>query len=257
MSKDKKQIETDKEFFETDNKDLGIADKKELESKETVVELATPSKLVFWKRLISIIITGAVAASIVLFRDEILLWLDQAKDVHALWIMGAATILALFPVIPYPIIGGALGLTFGPELGAVYTWVGSAAASIIMFLLLRWLFFDWGQRILKKVKVIDRMTALFERNAFLFILATRMIPFIPSIVVNAYCAASKVGFWPYALASSLGKVPAMFLFAVLGDQLLTEPRNMLISVSVYALFILVIYISYFKIYLRFSSANKR
>lgn len=209
------------------------------------------------KQLVSLLVTGAVVVCIVLFREEILLWLDQAKDVHALWIMGVATFLALFPVIPYPIIGGALGLTFGPELGAVYTWVGSASASMIMFVLLRWLFFDWGQRILQKVKVIERMTALFERNAFLFILATRMIPFIPSIVVNAYCAASKVGFWPYALASSLGKVPAMFLFAVLGDQLLTEPRNMLISISVYGLFILLVYISYFKIYLRFSSANKR
>lgn len=215
------------------------------------------SKLAIWKRIASIIVYTVVVVLIVLFRDEILLWLDQARDVQPIWIIGAATMLALFPVIPYPLIGGALGVTFGSELGALYTWFGSASASIIMFILIRWLFFDWGQRVLQKVKVIDRMTALFEKNAFLFIMATRMIPFIPSIVVNAYCALSKVGFWPYTIASSLGKVPAMILFAVLGDQLLTEPRNMLISVLVYALFILLVYIGYFKVYLRFSNREQR
>lgn len=209
-----------------------------------------------WKRLASLFLYGAVIGFILVFKDQILLWLDQARDVSPLLIVLVATLLALFPVIPYPLIGVVLGVTFGPELGAVYTWLGSASASILMFVLVRWLFFEWGQRVLQRVKVIDRMTSLFERNAFLFILSSRLLPFIPSIVINVYCALSKVRFWPYAIASSLGKVPAMLLFAVLGDQLLTEPRNMLISILVYALFILLVYIGYFKIYLRFSNQEK-
>lgn len=209
-----------------------------------------------WKRLASLLLYGAVIGFILVFKDQILLWLDQARDVSPLLIVLVATLLALFPVIPYPLIGGVLGVTFGPELGAAYTWLGSACASILMFILVRWLFFEWGQRVLQRVKVIDRMTSLFERNAFLFILSSRLLPFIPSIVINVYCALSKVRFWPYAIASSLGKVPAMLLFAVLGDQLLTEPRNMLISILVYALFILLVYIGYFKIYLRFSNQEK-
>ena len=210
--------------------------------------LAPPARPLY-ERLLSLALYGAIIIAILLYRSEITDWLERAGDVHPIIIVVVATLLALFPVIPYPIIGGILGATFGSQLGAVYTWLGSAAASILMFVLVRWLMFAWGQRLLQRVSWMSRITAMFERNAFLFILAVRLIPFVPSIIVNVYCAVSKVGFWPYAIASSLGKIPSMLLFALLGNQLLADPRSMAVTLAVYGLFIGLVYIGYFKVYL--------
>ncbi|MFC4306211.1 TVP38/TMEM64 family protein [Cohnella boryungensis] len=220
---------------------------------EDVEDARIPSPLPLWKRGLSVLVYTAVIASIILFRSEIMLWLDRISEVNPLVVVAAATVLALVPVIPFPLIGGALGAAFGSGLGAIYTWTGSTLASLLMFLLVRSLFLDWGQRLLHKTKAISKMTGWFEQNSFLFITATRMIPFIPSIVVNVYCALNRVGFWPYAIASSLGKIPAMVLFAILGNQLLNEPSGMLLTVAVYAGFILLVYVGYFKIYVRRSA----
>ncbi|MFS0723045.1 TVP38/TMEM64 family protein [Paenibacillus sp. 1P07SE] len=209
----------------------------------------TPGKPLY-QRILSFLIYGAAIVLILWYRSDILGWLEQASGVHPLMIVSAATLLALFPVIPYPLIGGILGATFGSQLGAVYTWIGSSAASILMFVMVRWLFFDWGQRMLHQVSLIGRITAMFERSAFIFILSVRLIPFIPSVLVNIYCAVSKVGFWPYSIASSLGKIPSMVLFALLGSQLLADPRSIIVTLAVYGAFIGLVYVGYFKVYLR-------
>ncbi|WP_020620630.1 TVP38/TMEM64 family protein [Paenibacillus daejeonensis] len=214
------------------------------------VRLPMPPAKPLYQRLLSLALYGAAILGILLYRTEITGWLEQAGDVHPLLIVCVATLLALFPVIPYPLIGGILGATFGLQLGAVYTWIGSSAASILMFVLVRWLLYDWGQRLLARVSWMSRITAWFEKSAFMFILAVRLIPFIPSVIVNVYCAVSKVGFWPYAIASSLGKIPSMLMFAILGNQLLANPRSILVTLAVYGVFIGLVYIGYFKVYLR-------
>jgi uncharacterized membrane protein YdjX (TVP38/TMEM64 family) len=152
--------------------------------------------------------------------------------------------MALFPVIPYPVVGGVIGAAFGPVLGALITWVGSAAASILMFLFVRYGYREWGEKVLHGHKSVAKITELFEKNAFLTILFARLIPFIPSIIVNVYAALSRVSFVSYFIASSVGKIPAMLLFAVVGDSLMTEPRNIVITVGVYGAFLLVTLLVY-------------
>lgn len=177
----------------------------------------------------------SVALLIYLYGESILQWLQGPQNVW--FVMLAATTLALFPIIPYPIIGGIIGAAYGPVLGATVTWVGSAAASIIMFGFVRYGYQDWGVRVLHKYKTTGRVTTLFENNAFLTILFARLIPIIPSIFINVYAALSRVSFAVYAVASSLGKVPAMLLFAMVGDSFVSEPRHIVLTIIVYAVFL--------------------
>lgn len=169
------------------------------------------------------------------YGEAILVWFRESDNVVLVTVM--ATVMALFPVIPYPIVGGVIGAAYGPALGGVITWTGSTAASILMFLFVRYGYKDWGKKVLLKYKNVERATVLFERNAFLFILFARMIPFIPSIIVNIYAALSRVSFGMYVIPSALGKIPAMLLFVMVGDSLLTEPRNVVITVGVYGVFL--------------------
>ncbi|WP_078427019.1 TVP38/TMEM64 family protein [Alkalihalobacterium alkalinitrilicum] len=176
-----------------------------------------------------------------LYGDSLVTWLNMYARDFILLTMIVATLLSLFPIIPYPIIGGIVGAAFGPALGAFVIWVGSSAASIIMFLVVRYSFQDWGNAILRNYKPLEKITVLFEKNAFFVIFLTRLIPIIPSIIVNIYSALSRVSFMNYAIASSLGKMPSMLLFAIVGNTLVTNPRDLIIILLLYILFVVIVF----------------
>lgn len=185
-----------------------------------------------------------VAILLSIYGEQLLHWLQSGGTRSLVLTSVAATMFALFPVIPYPVIGGILGAAYGPWLGSGLTWLGSSLASIMMFSAVRYGFQDWGRSLLYRYKQTARITHLFEQNAFMTIFISRLIPVIPSIVVNIYSALSRVPFWPYACASSLGKIPSMFLFAIVGNSLVTSPRNLVFICFVYAGFLLVVYLIY-------------
>jgi len=188
-----------------------------------------------YKKIILAVFYLAIGYLIYQFGEEILSWLQHTDNVLLVAVM--ATIMALFPVIPYPIVGGVIGAAYGPIIGGLITWTGSTTASILMFLFVRYVYQDWGVQILNRYKRIGELTGIFERHAFLAIAFARCVPIVPSIVVNVYSALSRVSFWTYTIASSLGKIPAMLLFAVVGDNFVTDPRNILLAVGVYSLFL--------------------
>lgn len=176
--------------------------------------------------------------------EAILRWFQAASIEMIILVIIAATLMSLFPIIPYPVIGGFIGAAFGPLIGFLVIWLGSSFASIFMFSFVRYGYQDWGMLALQKYKTLNRATLLFEKNAFLAILFSRMILIIPSIVINIYSAISRVAFWQYTLASSLGKVPSMLLLAFIGNDLVTNPRNLIITISIYVIFLSITLLMY-------------
>ncbi|WP_139193109.1 TVP38/TMEM64 family protein [Anaerobacillus alkalilacustris] len=179
-----------------------------------------------------------IAVAIYLFQEELLIWFQETRETSIFLTMFIATLFALFPIIPFPIIGGIIGAMYGTFLGGFVTWVASTAASLIMFLFIRFVFQNWGLKVINRYKRLELVTVMFERNAFITILVSRLIPFIPSIVVNAYSAVSRVSFISYSVASSLGKIPAMLLFAVLGHSFVSTNQEVIFVVGIYVLIIL-------------------
>ncbi|MFK3936078.1 TVP38/TMEM64 family protein [Alkalihalobacillus sp. NPDC078783] len=190
-----------------------------------------------------------IGVLVYVYRLNLLDWLQDYGQRSLILTTMAATLFALFPVIPYPIIGGILGVIFGPALGSFVTWVGSSIASILMFIAIRFGFKDWGRRMLSRYKSVEKLTEIFERNAFMTIFISRLVPVIPSIVANAYFALSNVSLRVYALASTLGKIPSMILFATVGNALLTNPGDLLFVGLYYGGFLLVVY-SFYRIWRR-------
>ncbi|WP_084787992.1 TVP38/TMEM64 family protein [Anaerobacillus alkalidiazotrophicus] len=180
-----------------------------------------------------------IAVAIYLFQEELLIWFQETREISIFLTMFIATLFALFPIIPFPIIGGIIGAMYGTFLGGFVTWVASTAASLIMFLFIRFVFQNWGLKVINRYKRLELVTVMFERNAFITILVSRLIPFIPSIVVNAYSAVSRVSFISYSVASSLGKIPAMLLFAVLGHSFVSTNQEVIFVVGIYGLIILI------------------
>lgn len=176
--------------------------------------------------------------------ESLLFWIENAPHHLLPLILLVATLLALFPIIPFPIVGALIGATYGVLVGGVVVWTASTLASILMFIFVRYGYQDWGSKILYRYKGIEKLTLIFERNAFMAVLFARLIPFIPSIIINIYAALSRISFPAYSISSAVGKIPAMLLFATLGDQWMTNPRYILPSICFYLVFISISYLSY-------------
>ncbi|WP_433938737.1 TVP38/TMEM64 family protein [Paenibacillus lautus] len=194
------------------------------------------------KKLGMALVYVAVGGLIYYEGESILAWIRTTDSI--MLIMLVAVAMALFPVIPYPVVGGVIGAALGPVIGGMVTWVGSTAASILMFMFIRYGYQEWGNRALHRYNSLGKVTTMFERNAFLTILFTRLIPFIPSIVINVYAALSKVTLVSYSLASALGKIPAMLLFSMVGDNLISNPSHILITIGVYGVFLAITLLVY-------------
>ncbi|WP_026689778.1 TVP38/TMEM64 family protein [Alteribacter aurantiacus] len=196
------------------------------------------------RKIIVTLFYVSIAVFIYVIHEPLLQWIHSTDREYAVITALVATLMSLFPVIPYPIVGGVIGAAYGPVLGGFLIWFGSSMASIIMFAIVRYGYQDWGMKILHKYKYLGKLTVLFERNAFLTITLLRMIPIIPSIIINVYAALSRVRFVSYALASSLGKIPSMILFAMIGHTIVTDPREIIYMVIVYGTFLAIVYSGY-------------
>lgn len=195
-----------------------------------------------FKKLGMALVYAAIGGLVYFYGDAILVWIRSTDSMTLIMFM--AVIMALFPVIPYPVVGGVIGAALGPVIGGIVTWVGSTAASILMFMFIRYGYQEWGDRVLYRYNRLGKVTTMFERNAFMTILFTRLIPFIPSIVINVYAALSKVTFASYSIASALGKIPAMLLFSMVGDHLMTDPSHIIITIGVYGVFLAITLLVY-------------
>ncbi|WP_254611577.1 TVP38/TMEM64 family protein [Paenibacillus sp. JMULE4] len=187
-------------------------------------------------------------------KGPILRWLDAESANHLLLLFGAAVLLALIPIVPYGVVAGIMGAKYGPFWGGFLNVISSTLAAALLFLSVRTVFQEQGRRLLSKYKRMDRFTELMERNAFLAVLTARLIPFVPAAAVNVYTAISRMRFGPFFAATLLGKIPVMFVFAVIGDQLLSDLRDVLWTSLIYVLFLSVVFLIYW--FFRRRSNNK-
>jgi uncharacterized membrane protein YdjX (TVP38/TMEM64 family) len=189
---------------------------------------------------------GCVIAIIVMIlnKDPILCWLDDDSANNLILLFSVAVLLALVPVVPYGIVAGIFGAKYGPFLGGLLNVISSTLAAALLFLSLRLVFQEQGIRLLAKFKRMHQFTALMERNAFLAVLTARLIPFVPAAAVNVYAAISHMRFGTFVAATLVGKIPVMFVFAVIGDQLLSDLGNVLWISLIYTLFLSVVFLMY-------------
>jgi uncharacterized membrane protein YdjX (TVP38/TMEM64 family) len=188
-------------------------------------------------------VLGFLAASLLVFayKETILQWLHDDGYQHLPLLIAASVLLALIPVVPFGVIAGIMGAKFGPFIGGSLNVLISTTAAVIMFWLIRAAFHEQGRRFLAKHKRMDRWTTMMERNAFMAILSARLIAFIPAQAVNAFAAVSTIHPLTFTAATLIGKIPVMFVFATLGEQMFTDAGQMAWTSLLYLLFVLIVF----------------
>jgi uncharacterized membrane protein YdjX (TVP38/TMEM64 family) len=189
------------------------------------------------KKITTIVLT-LIVIYVGLTQKNTLLDLIHSKSILAAMIAVLfVAILVFFPVVPYVVLAGMIGSVFGIWLGTGISIIGIGLGMIIMFMLSRYGFQEWTQSYLKKYPKIQEYESMFEQNAFIGILLARVIPVIPSPIINIISGLSKVKWTTFLSASLIGKLPAIFIFTIAGSLMGDQKW---ISIVIYVVYFLVI-----------------
>lgn len=122
-------------------------------------------------------------------------------------------LIAILGLIPSVFITGANIIFFGIYQGTLLSFLGEALGAIVAFSLYRKGLRKWSQPMLSSFPRVQKLLDAKGKDAFLLILSLRMLPFIPSGLVTLAGAVGQVSWITFALASSLGKAPALLIEA--------------------------------------------
>jgi uncharacterized membrane protein YdjX (TVP38/TMEM64 family) len=122
-------------------------------------------------------------------------------------------IIAVLGIVPSVFITAANILFFGFWNGMFISFLGEAIGAGIAFLLYRKGFKRTAEKRLDKYPKVQQLINAEGKEAFSLVLALRLIPFVPSGLITFAAAIGRISFITFVIASSLGKLPALFIEA--------------------------------------------
>ena len=124
---------------------------------------------------------------------------------------------------PAIIFSTANTLIFGIFWGIVISVVAETVGVTISFLLLRFFFREQAAQIISKSKFLSKIDHYSGEKGFVIMLIARMVPYLPSALLNAVGALSSLSLRDYFLSSLIGKFPSTDIEAIIGhDAILQE-----------------------------------
>ncbi|WP_110111767.1 VTT domain-containing protein [Bacillus sp. CGMCC 1.16541] len=130
-------------------------------------------------------------------------------------------LISIFAFVPSFFLTTANIVVFGFEKGLLLSFIGESVGAIVSF----WLYRKGLLLLMEKktptyMKWVKRFENVNGRKAFLLVLSLRFLPFMPSGLVTILASTSTMGILSFAIASTLGKIPAVFIEALSMNQLL-------------------------------------
>lgn len=142
---------------------------------------------------------------------------------------------------PAIIFSTANTLIFGIFWGIVLSVVAETVGVTISFLLLRFFFRDSAKKLIEKSKFLSSIDKYSSKKGFLVMLIARMVPYIPSGVLNAVGALSSLNLRDYFLSSLIGKFPSTGIEAIIGHDTIVhqEDSTRIVIVVILAIILIV------------------
>jgi uncharacterized membrane protein YdjX (TVP38/TMEM64 family) len=146
-------------------------------------------------------------------EDRLIYYFQEYEHFAILISIGISIIVAVLGVIPSFFVTAANLIFFGFWMGTFISFVGESLGAIIAFYLYRKGFKQFSQKPLDKYPKLKRLVHVKGKDAFYLILSLRLLPFVPSGLVTLAGAIGSVSFITFAIASSIGKIPALLIEA--------------------------------------------
>ncbi|MGM7723867.1 TVP38/TMEM64 family protein [Metabacillus sp. Hm71] len=196
------------------------------------------------KGLIFAIIYGIILLTAIYYRDFLLNWLNDSDLSQIPLMFFLSIVLSVFPIFPFSVFAGMMGAKYGIMIGSIINWFGSVGGAIIFFVLSRYFFIAEFKKFVSRFNKYDNLNTTINRNPFFAVLLARIIYIIPPLVINIYSGLSSISFRVYFFATAIGQVPAMIVYALLGNQLFTSVQSFLQVLIIYIGFILIVLFIY-------------
>ena len=134
----------------------------------------------------------------------------------AVLLFATAYALGELLLIPGSTVSLLAGAVLGPWFGSLAVWLGASTSAALAFLLSRAL----GERgVARLAAAHPRFAALRARlgtRGWRWVVVLRLFPVVPYAVQNYVAGLSPLPFGPYLLASVIGMIPAVVLYAWAG-----------------------------------------
>lgn len=179
----------------------------------------------------------------ILNRQSIIGWIREPES-PLYFVFIVSTLIAILPIVPFTLFGGIMGIKYGLVLGFLINWFGSLISALAYYGFARFLLSNFLEEKLKKDPRLHTFRTTLNNNSFLAILLTRMVPVVPPILIHIYCALNRISFLSYFWATAAGYVPPMLFLAFGGEKLFDDFSVFLFGVSMYALFVAAVLVSY-------------
>jgi uncharacterized membrane protein YdjX (TVP38/TMEM64 family) len=192
-----------------------------------------------WIKLIVVLLfAGGIAAFFALGGPKYLS-LDTIKDNrdqllalterhYLVAVLVAFTVYVVATALSLPgavLLSLTVGLLFGRWVGAAIIVVAATAGATCAFLAARYLFAGFARRKLgldaptATPGLAARINQGFTDNAFNYLLFLRLVPLFPFMLVNLAPAFTNVSVRTFIIATAIGILPGVFVFANLGQSL--------------------------------------
>lgn len=141
---------------------------------------------------------------------------------------------------PAIIFSTANTLIFGIVWGIVLSVIAETVGVAFSFILMRFFFRDAAEKIISKNKTLSNIDKYSGSRGFVVMLIARMVPYFPSVMLNALGALSAMSFRDYVIASFVGKFPSTGIEAIIGHDTIThqEDPTRLVVVIIFAILLI-------------------
>ena len=185
-----------------------------------------------------------------LSRGDIVETAEYIKGYGSLAVIFAFLLTLFVNAIGFPpaiIFSTANTLIFGIVPGIVLSVVAETVGVTISFQLLRFFFRDTAKRIIRKSRRLKSLDKYSSKKGFEVMLIARMVPYLPSGILNAAGALSSMSLRDYFLASLVGKFPSTGIEAIIAhDAILHEEDFTRIIVVVIFAVVLIVWAWYYQ-----------
>ena len=126
---------------------------------------------------------------------------------------------------PAVIFSTANVILFGIVPGIILSCVAETVGVTIAFVLMRFYFREAAEKAIAKSPFLAKVDQYSGSKGFIIMLIARMVPYLPSAVMNAVGALSSIRLRDYVLASLVGKFPSTGIEAIIGHDLIMQQED--------------------------------
>lgn len=158
-------------------------------------------------------------------------WLNDMGPMGPLAIIALMTVAIVMSPLPSAPIALAAGAAYGHTWGTVYVMTGSLSGAMIAFCISRFL----GREFVRRwFGVRSGPIFLSSQNVMMAaVFASRLMPFLSFDLISYAAGLTPLTFWRFALATAAGILPASFLLAHFGSELLDDdPTQVAITIGI-------------------------